>query len=1043
MDSKELLQSITKTFYSDTTSNIAYMTLSEKLMDCYPELVSNEVIFIDLKSETTPLSPFLKICSGLDIPESYIKENCYTLQQKSFSSFLKTGIAEERYDPIIIEEIDYEKLRTKETILNFIQIYFNQKIIVLNAQNMGENAISILSSLNSEKINGKFIFCYNSMEMEGVSVEMRNFLQTVYNSSNYYSINTLEDISYSKKNSKKQPRINFKTLHSQLRTYRIFLDISKAYELTKKIESSNLLIDATQNESRLIYLEMGIVCFYYGDTDLATFFLSNIIDTQIEDTVENWAYYFMAYVSSRKNMTTLALRYISKAISKSKNAGDKKLYALSCMLDYIITEREESEYSTDKYFKVLELLDEENLINNKIYTSLNIPYGIMYNKELRHKMLSQVEKAMIDAQALKNKFGLSTDYHWMGIMMTHEGNKENALEWYNKSFALRKEIGDTSSIVKVSNGLAYEYLIDTKFKPSYELINNILHYLLESNDYAEIIITLFNFERSCFYSRNFKLTTQIINTILTIMSLFDISDLASNSFLPEYNDILIYKALLDYYSGEITRSKMNLHNVFNNGKPISQIESFLQDFLRAIFEIEDNNVDEALKIFNSCESNFIHVGISQEYRLVFMYYELACILDKKGFYTQAELYFKKGFLLAKQKNLVYYTKERETLTIKEYLDGQENFPELKIDFNQLLEKAEKEQLVNQLHKRLKDSQFLNKLTATHSNFMNDSRFISNIVQAVFDYCMAEAVFLAQKSDDGWEILGNVQREEIPQPQDKIWENIVIDSSVIQKNKFNGPDQDIICINLSKFEFTGAIIIYLQKRYRLSVEEMNILNIAATNIQALFVMLKQNEHLTKISATDQLSMLNNRRALQNHLAVESEMIRRYKKKKNVHLYDAISFIDLDNFKYYNDTFGHEAGDLLITCFAKLLKKIYRKVDFVARFGGDEFVVILPNTDCLEAKRAAERLQEGLENAEHFIPELKKLLNKELIIPQNRLLGFSMGISSNADLEDISNLETTMLNADKALYYSKQNKKGTVTIWNEIKDNFEESKTVNAE
>ena len=206
MDSKELLQSITKTFYSDTTSNIAYMTLSEKLMDCYPELVSNDVIFIDLKSDTTPLSPFLKICSGLDIPDSYIKENCYTLQQKSFSSFLKTGIAEERYDPIIIEEIDYEKLRTKETILNFIQNYFNQKIIVLNAQNMGENAISILSSLNSEKINGKFIFCYNSMEMEGVSVEMRNFLQTVYNSSNYYSINTLEDISYSKKNSKKQPK---------------------------------------------------------------------------------------------------------------------------------------------------------------------------------------------------------------------------------------------------------------------------------------------------------------------------------------------------------------------------------------------------------------------------------------------------------------------------------------------------------------------------------------------------------------------------------------------------------------------------------------------------------------------------------------------------------------------------------------------------------------------------------------------------------------------------------------------------------------------
>lgn len=157
-----------------------------------------------------------------------------------------------------------------------------------------------------------------------------------------------------------------------------------------------------------------------------------------------------------------------------------------------------------------------------------------------------------------------------------------------------------------------------------------------------------------------------------------------------------------------------------------------------------------------------------------------------------------------------------------------------------------------------------------------------------------------------------------------------------------------------------------------------------------------------------------------------------------MHDAISFMDLDNFKYYNDTFGHEAGDLLIAAFAKLLKEIYRKVDFVARFGGDEFVVVLPNTNCSEAARAAERLYEGLVKKEHFIPDLEKLLGKKIVIPEGKKLGFSMGISSNSDGDDISDLDTTMTNADKALYYSKQHKKGSVTIWADIKDKFNESK-----
>ena len=400
MDSKELLKSITESFYSAKNSYIAFISLSENLMNSYINLVSGDVKFIDLKSETTPLAPFLKICMDLDISFEYVQNNTYKLQTDSFASFLNNGYPNERLDPIIIEEIDYEKLRIKETIVHFIKSFFSGKIIVLNAQNMSENALAILSSLNDERIDGKLIFCFNSMEMEALSPQMQSFLQKINSSSSYYSINTLEDINYLKKSAKKKNKTNYKALFNQLRSYRTFLDIAKAYELTKKIESSNLLMEANKSDERLIYLEMGIISFFHGDMDLSTFFLSNIIESQIEDSVECWALYFMAYVASRKNMTSLSLRYIAKAISKAKKIDDKRLYALSSMLEYIITEREESEYSTEKYFNVLKLLEEQNLINNKIFTSLIIPYGIMYNQELRRKMLVQVEKAMSEAREL-------------------------------------------------------------------------------------------------------------------------------------------------------------------------------------------------------------------------------------------------------------------------------------------------------------------------------------------------------------------------------------------------------------------------------------------------------------------------------------------------------------------------------------------------------------------------------------------------------------------------------------------------------------------
>lgn len=1037
MNSKELLQSITNEFFLNKTERILYFSLSGSAMDNCKNLFGEETVFFDLAFLKSPLAPFLDILKFIKPSVSDLKDHVYKMHEGIFTALIEEGKIVERNEPIVIEEIDFEKIRIRDTIVHLIEKRHCKNVVVLNCQLISDDALSILKKLPSKDLQGKFIFCFDNMDVDNYSPSVKNFVNSIVGSSCYYSINTFESIVEDREYHLPDDDNSFETMIERLRSMRIFMDFSQAYRLVKKIDSRNLLEEYDFNQKRSLNFEMGLASHYAGDSDFATFCFSNVAETRSEDMLECYANYMLASLANIKNMTTTALNYINKALVCAKKFSDEPIYALLMMLEYIITERSTSGFSTQKYFNAISLLEKVGYINNKVYASLIIPYGVIFDTELRSQMRVQIQKSMDESLKNGNKFELSTACHWMGIIMTHEGRKNNALEWYQKGLQLRREIGDISSITKITNGIAFENLVDTQYKVSYDLINDCVHNLMDSRDYPEIVITLFNFTRACFYSKNMDLAYNIIQCIFNLLNIFDISDLSGNSFIPEYNDVLVYIALIDFYRGEYNRSKMNLYNVSNNGKRLDPIENFLRQFLLASIELQENNIEFAIKNFNECVEGFISKKFNQDHIVVFMCYEFALMLRKYRQFEESDRIFVLGNEIAQEKGLLYYTQGKKNFTLSNYEASTIKFDPLKIDLSMLEEKAEKEKLVNQLHRRLRDSKFLNKLVTTHVQNSNDLGFMQTAVQAIFDYTMADAVFMAEKTaDDGWVVHVSSIRDQVGEPTKSMWEAMCNERYTVHVDVMED-GRNVVCINLSKFEFVGGLIIYLQHNMQLSVEERAILNVAASNVQAQLIMIKQNEYLSKISATDQLSKLNNRRALMDHLGVQSEMIRRYDKKRSVHMKETICFMDLDNFKYYNDTFGHEAGDLLISCFAKLLKRIYRKVDFVARFGGDEFVVMLPNTDCLEAKRAAERLSEGLEKAQYFLPELCELLGKNARIPVDKYLNFSMGICSNDELEDVSDLETIMNRADKALYYSKQHNKGSVTIWEEVPQLKEES------
>jgi len=120
--------------------------------------------------------------------------------------------------------------------------------------------------------------------------------------------------------------------------------------------------------------------------------------------------------------------------------------------------------------------------------------------------------------------------------------------------------------------------------------------------------------------------------------------------------------------------------------------------------------------------------------------------------------------------------------------------------------------------------------------------------------------------------------------------------------------------------------------------------------------QRNEELLRRATTDQLTGLNNRAAFDQRIAVEVERARR----SNTPV--ALMMLDVDKFKVFNDTHGHQAGDKVLQVVAQALEGTVRKVDFVARYGGDEFAVIAVDPEPKGSIRLAERLRESVEDEE---------------------------------------------------------------------------------
>ena len=194
--------------------------------------------------------------------------------------------------------------------------------------------------------------------------------------------------------------------------------------------------------------------------------------------------------------------------------------------------------------------------------------------------------------------------------------------------------------------------------------------------------------------------------------------------------------------------------------------------------------------------------------------------------------------------------------------------------------------------------------------------------------------------------------------------------------------------------------YTRQHEELELDEIVLtLGVVSFLYGSVFAVRRWREAASRLKQanTDNLTNLFNRHKGWEILEYEISRAKRYQRPFSIIL------LDIDSFKNINDTYGHLAGDLILKAVAEMARETVRTVDNLIRWGGEEFVVLLPDTELDAAMQVAERLRDVIAKASIQVP------NAELNITA------SFGVAGTD--ENTPDIETLLARADQAMYIAK--------------------------
>lgn len=1013
-----------------------------------------QYVFKKLKKEivTEPFGPLFswikeKFLEKKDSLDSILEEiNIYPTHRDVIKSYVNTGIVK-REEDILYVDYRYEKNKMYESILKIYNYYSKDKELWILLENLNFASYSTIKWLSwflkqNIECNFKILATVSSFKYcdDKYQSKFDELLTDLEFNNSVLQFDDLSDNSDDEELNLIDSSYDLTTLGENFFYFFAFEESERFFKQRYKE-----IIDKDANDSNTIHSELAHILIRLGDINL---FMNN--------QESAYTYYNLLFnqLVSDQEIRAYALQRLSLLnIAKIKYSAAEKLAKLSYKIADSLNDDLLKFKAYSLFFWINKTGEYKTTVGSFTYQDEMIKIAKKYNQYnmlayfLTHSFSESSPNSDYYyeghalAEKLDNKNCVLSAHLNTALLYSASGEFNIGILYYKKVETLLTELGDNFRLAQTYNGMGYYYMNSEQFVRANYYYDKALKLLRLNWNFDEICVTLLNKSLNALLAYDYETSEKCSSILLSVISVLKLDRLRMTTISRIYGLV----SLTNFYLGNIYKSYSFISKIDISMEDSSDHqyddELFLYNFVQGLLFRHEGKAEESLKYFSKANKYMSFIKGSLQCMYPKFVYEYSITLASVGKILESGSLRSKGINYCLEKNHKFY------------LSILNNKPPIKhglgsnlSNLSWVIEAAKQQNTIDSLNNKMNEINFYRLYQEILSAGYDKDKVVASSIDLLHNRFSLDYSLLVFHEDSVNTVVYSHNNVELSDEDlftytkiiKSIKEPYVVGETAVNLKlrnfveKITGDKlQSLICVPIINDNKLTASFICLTKMDTALINSKIILD--EDNLKTISLIVKQfietlkriegQEKLLRIASTDMLTGLYNRQSFFSTINKLIEQQKNCTERKAICLF----YIDLDNFKYYNDTFGHNIGDSVLIWFGEILRSLIGKNDFAIRYGGDEFLLLLNDCNLEKAKSIGDKLYEKLESVGGFKEKICDFLERDIEIPNDKLLSCSIGITEDTLSKDLDVIKLVD-KADKSLYTAKKSGKHHYVINN---------------
>lgn len=1038
----------------------------------------------------TPYEPILDWIKNyvntneIDVDELLDKAGAYMLNRSTIKSYIKNGVCN-RTENIIASEIEYEQLRIQQSIIDIINYISKDTpliIILHKIHNAQSSTIDLIYNIIKNKTNNiSLIVGYNELNIVGEYMhdKWHNLISLIENDNLIVECGMDDGIQHSSLNSNFSPDIDdineyivkINNLIQCVAIEEAEFYVSNIYHtlLTEQLEISE------QSKMRLLEL-YAYVAIYLDNMKVAFLMCKKISNLELfsYDVEVKYKYnYLIALIKVYDRQREQAYPFVDACREIAVNTHDKDKLFESEMLKYIAWFGGWRDvFFWDKKIDIREeFMDEARKRNQLNHLAYLYFFGFIGTYESGHVSSEgyigcensiYFKKGLELANYLDNKQCLVRAWQKQVIVASSRGQFDEIAYYYNKCLDIVREQNELEKEAQIFNGLGYNCIINERYDEANMYFKKEIDILIKTENTDFLMETIYNMSMNAIAVEDYEAVITYMKLVIKMLKQMKMAKMRLCNISKLYGILIISYIKLDrIYDAKLYLDKMKrvLRHILDTTTEPDYLywedDTFLYYMIEGMINHEEGSLTKSIEAFQQGLYLWTIFKSKQEYIFTLFVLEMAdcysdlqrfdernAILDRGIEFCKKSRYKCQAEKLERYKaNKTIQRGNRKDLNVRLSNEMLHDINDITAKNSMRVEIEEKSKallffeswgdLINKENVNL-DGMVENAMATMQNTYNIDSILWIEVNknQPFIKYSDKDSNITKSQAKAIVEYFKRRRRKVVLSRTDKAFDDNDELTGIFGKNRISS----IIAIPIIVKEQISNILIVLRLKGMNFLSNINVFseedaNIFRTTFRQLIDAINREMfriRLEQSSVTDILTGLLNRQGMKKFLENQ------FNTDEVVNSTFTVLYMDLDNFKYCNDFFGHDIGDVVLVAFSKMLHCIVGDEGSIIRYGGDEFVIILPKLEIEEGIAIAEDIFDMLKKNMGFKRDIENSLHKDISVERQNRISCSIGIATGNAVNEKGVL-AILKKADEALYKVKKTTKHDYMVWSEDMEN----------